>query len=340
MQNFFLGCSQNDYINKDNLLKQINQENVWSNLLGFNVHIGKHFVNPWRSDTSPGCYLYNSNGIIRLCDFGSRELFHTMDICSILMYIHNISFSESLFYIKKNYLLEQPVSNSYEQNKYTNSFDFFLQVIPRASFDCPIWTKEDKALWEVIEVTRDDLYEEDVWPVHSFRMNSHNDPHVVKKYYAQAPSYVTFIDGLSKIRLYGRDKIRFISNFTSSTIGGKTPIHHDKLLIVTKSLKDYFVFTKIGYQCRYIHNEGILLNSNLINFLNKFDEVLFFMDNDQTGIYNAKRYAGLVKNGIAGYIPEVFNVQGIKDPYEFCEKYSIDKFSNLISHESFKIQSK
>lgn len=337
MQNSFLGYNQAEYINKDTLLRQINQENVWSSLFGFDVRIGKHFVNPWRSDNSPGCYLYESNGVIRLCDFGSRDLFHTMDICSAVMYINNISFSQSLSFIKDNYLFTQPVSNSYEQNKYINSFEFFLQVIPRASFDCPIWVKADKALWEVIEVDRDDLYEEDVWPVHSFRMNSHNDPYTVKKYNAQAPSYVTFIDGLSKIRLYGRDKIRFISNFTSNTIGGKMPIENTKRLIVTKSLKDYFVFTKIGFQCRYIHNEGVLLTNTLINFLNKFDEVIFFMDNDSTGMYNAKRYAGLVKNGVAAYLPEIFSVQGIKDPYEFCEKYSLDKFYNLISHDSFKI---
>lgn len=340
MQNSYLGCIQNEYINKDTLLTQINQEKVWSDLLNFDVSVGRHFVNPWRSDNSPGCYLYESNGILRLCDFGSRDMFHTMDICSVIMYLHNISFAESLVYIKNNYLFANFSSNSYEQIKSTNSFEFFLQVIPRVSFDCPIWNKTDADLWSVIDVTRDDLYEEDIWPVHSFRMNSHKESHILKKYFAQAPSYVIFIDGKAKIRLYGNDNIRFISNFDASTLGGKSPIYNHKFLVVTKSLKDYFVFTKLGYQCRYIHNEGILLDSKLINFFNKFDEVLFFMDNDQTGIYNATRYAQLVKNGRTGYIPEVFALQGIKDPYEFCEKYSMDKFNELITHQNFKIITK
>lgn len=338
MQTSFLSNNQGEYIDKDKLLKSLNQENIWSSLLGFRVTMGKHFINPWRSDTSPGCYLYESNGILRLCDFGSRDLFHTMDVCSVLMYIKDLSFTESLNYIKNNYSHEVHVSNSYEQNKYTNSFEFFLQVTPRASFDCPIWKKEDKLLWQPIEVTRDDLYEEDIWPVHSFRMNSHKNPLVIKKYIAKPPTYVIYIDGQMKIRLYGNDNIRFISNFTSSTLGGKQPITNYKHLVVTKSLKDYFVFTKIGYQCRYIHNEGVLLNSGLINFFNKFDEVLFFMDNDQTGMYNAKRYASLVKNGTAAFLPEIYIFRGIKDPYEFCEKYSLDEFYKLINHETFKMQ--
>lgn len=339
MQNSFLGHNHPVYIDKDRLLGAINQIDAWCDLLGFKVKMGEHFINPWRSDSTAGCYFYEVDGIIRLSDLGSRDKFHAMDICALIMYTENVTFVESLNIVKHRYL-----SKNIDLSQFTplphgtgNSFQLHLSVTPRASYDCPIWTIKDKELWSVIEVDRDDLWDENIWPIHSFRMNSKKQPDVVKKFIPAAPSYVININNLQKLRLYGLGDLRFISTFNANTIGGKSAIINHDLLIVTKSFKDYMVFTKLGFQCRYIHSEGILLSNTLINFFNKFDKVIFFMDNDQAGMSAANRYAKLVKNGYAAHLPELLRVKGITDPYEYCEQYSLNSFYNLITHENFKV---
>lgn len=304
----------------DYILEQITEYDIYRYYIGESFQIGRIMSSPLREDKNPSFGLFKSNksgsllfkdqatGISGNCVTFVKELFNISYRDAIIKIIgdlvkQNLKMSVKGISIKKEY---KPVET--------------VLAIRRKNF-----SENDDLYWGQFGLNRDILKTFNVFPIHEYWINGIVQPWAYK---VDNPGYAYQI--YNKFKIYKpleQKKYKWLTNCSMLDIQGYEQLDNTgNLLIITKSLKDVMVLTKLGYNAVAPQGENHHIPSKvMLDLENRFKKIIVFYDNDEAGIIGANK------------ISKRYNLQTIfipdnepKDISDYVKKYGLDKAKELI----------
>jgi hypothetical protein len=279
------------YINYKQVLRSVNQLEIWSDILEQPfVQLEEKIRNTLRTDNSPNCWLswgHIKYEYIVLNDFAYKQEFHGFTIFDAVRYKYNLSFSESVRFIYKKYILHSdnlpsnevilPASKIYKQR------DSFV------SFTSKPFTNLDRKFWEPLEISSYSLKEDNVYSVAKYKFLSKTN-NIVQVRPANLSYAYTFPSKHTKI--YSPfSKYKWIADVDENDIGMyDSLIDHGSVLFINKSYKDARIQKNLFPDCGvvWVNGEGYTISDDMLaEFYQRFDYIYIYYDNDHTGITNA-----------------------------------------------------
>ena len=280
-------------ITKEFLFSQVSQETLMEHYLGVPVKKGL-FVCPSfiRKDTKPTCAFYkDSKGSIIFKDFAGIS----GDVITVVMEVFQCSYYQALRIVANDFGLlpyskmdVNPPKISYSGNILEETKSAIIQV------ELKDFTKKELDWWEEFGISLETLKKFKTYSIKSVFLNgqyfmSSSDRSPIYGYYGGKN---TKNEELWRIYMPFKTSYRFLSNWSASLIQGvkQLPRTGDSL-IITKSLKDVMCLDSLQINsCAPISETILISNNKFKKFVNNFDEVLCFYDNDLAGVKGAQKY--------------------------------------------------
>lgn len=330
-------------INKNMLLDNIDQCQVWSDLLQISLSINPYtnrsmsFCNPWRKDRKPDCYVYLYNGRMRLADHADRR-YHRLSLIDAWMMRKGVSFPVAIIQIAQIYMsgVRKPLEAKIRIMPKQPDFNFEIFYKIRA------WSKEDRKYWSQYDITREQLELERIFPINYLAFNTQSKPKELTVMDVNWLAYAISIG--NRLKVYMPDhKPKTLHNVRGEQIGGNTEIDYDQdLFILNKSAKDHMVISNEGYNSRYLMNEGCKPSKRFINHLSEnFEHIIVLMDNDDTGKRESVEVAEYCNKETESYkfipltLPDHLNEQfNVSDPSDYLRHFgTLDIIHKMIQDE-------
>lgn len=154
-------------------------------------------------------------------------------------------------------------------------------------------TKVDKEYWGQYDINEDNLHKYNIIPIKRFWYSIGKDQLMLSSivHTKDSPLYAYKIYGSYKIYkpLSKNQSKKWRSNTNSYDIQGLEQLSdYGDLLIITKSLKDVMVLSKLGYNAVAPQSETSIIPQVVMQHLaDRFDRIAVLYDNDIAGISNA-----------------------------------------------------
>lgn len=329
------------FIDKDELLKYVTEEDIFELVFGFKPQEYDYVTSPFREDKNAGCWFqYSLAGKLRFVDFGSQIYVRgnrmvNIDCFDAVQHYFKLSnYYQTLKFIKKSLingknLPEIPEKQSGKSKISKSKVDILFT--PR-QFDL-----SDKNFWfNKYEIFKENLVEDKVFPVFDFKVlgTKFGDYSVTTR--SLTYCYTDFASGNKKI-YRPEEKKRFYTNCNQNDIGGIRFLPDSgNHLIITKSYKDYRVLKNQGLTVIWFQNEGMYPSLDiLLPLCYRFDRVTILFDNDSIGIETSQKLVSIINSYIPGkanyiHIPFELLSQGIKDPSDFIYNKGRQQLINFL----------
>jgi hypothetical protein len=331
-------------LDKDYVLSQVTQEEIFERYTGIPVETGVKFISPFRNnDETPSFeYYYNEYGRVRGIDWGGYfkgdcfdcvAVYHRIDVNS------KKGFNDVLHIIARDFKLHEYGEFNYKRELLTHK-EFVEPKKSRTRFKVEIrkWSHQDKTWWD-IRLTEEELKIAKIYPVQTLWTHKSDIP--IYSHSIYDPCYGYYIgrnqEGIDEWKFYfpyrkreGRLP-RFLSN--SGSIQGITSIKEAKVGVITKSYKDVTTFKKFQIEGKQIQSvapagESVLLTPNQIKYLqSKWDNIVVNFDYDPTGLHMMWMYRYLYGFPAIYIVNETWNSKikyPIKDFYDLVKSKSND----------------
>lgn len=321
------------FINKDDILKYVTEEQIFSLVFGFEPKEYDFVVSPFRKDNNPGCWFnYSSSGKLRLSDFGNTDYYGKIKLNNIdcfdavQVYFKLNNLYQTLKFIRKHLILGKDLP---EMERKTFLINDKKKRDVLIHFDARLFNKDDGRHWSRFEITSNNLLEDQVFAVKRFKVTNTKNGDWNCRIYDLCYAYTEFENGKKKLyRPYQKGKNRFITNTTNNDIGGLHTLDtFGDLLVITKSYKDWRVLRNQGVRnVIWFQNEGMIPSDNvLIPIISRFKRVSVFFDNDNTGILQSQKVSNLINSYTQNksshlYLPEFYSNELISDPGDLIWK--------------------
>jgi len=339
--------AESGFINKDKILEYVSQADIFQLVFGFEPVEFEYITSPFREDNSPGCWFeidINTNKL-RFTDFADTRVINGVKMSNIdcfdavMIYYGLPNFYKTLEFIKAKLIDGKDIKHDIIHIKPThrevkrvknkvgvliNTRDFYLN---------------DRNFWETrYRISKDNLIEDKVFSIQKFKLTGTKSGDHLFKTPDIAYAYTEFASGNKKIyRPTKKGARRFITNCTADDVGGmNSQIKSGRLLIITKSYKDYRVLRNLGLNVRWLQNEGMFPKSEEFwELIAAFDKVVVFFDNDSAGIKAAHDLVELINYPVgtkAWYIhlPVEMLAVGISDPSDLVHKRNEQQLINFL----------
>lgn len=303
----------------------VSQEDVF-NRYWFKVDLKTKYINPLRpGDKKPGCIYSYNKGNLHFIDWGASPRTHYSCI-DIITQLYNCDFKNAINIIKKDFNI------NYSPTSFNKTRDVSIKKIEnKVSFNQEI-TKEpckinfirqdfnqiDFNFWNQYGISFNTLNK---YNVNAARISFINDK-IYHLYTNADPQYVyTEKDELHKIyRPRSNKSTKWRTNYRGGILEGYQLLPEKGLdLFITKSLKDVMVLYELGFNAVAVKSETSLASNNAMNILkNRFENIIVFFDNDETGLNSMKKFASEY-NVKTIHIPKNLNTKDISD---FVKKYN------------------
>lgn len=317
-------------ITKDYLLSKNSQETYLTYYLGLPIKKGL-FRSPLRSDKKPTAAFYkNKHGDVIFKDFGSD---FSGNFIAVVMEKYKVSYYKALKIIANDFgyiedpklvRCDKPIEISNVVFNETKNADIRVQIQD--------FTKEELKWWLNFGITEKTLKKFKVFSCATVWLNGYvftksTSAHPVYGYYRGKDK-----NGNELWRIYlpnHRSKEpRFLSNWKKTMLqGAKQLPKEDKLLVITKSLKDCMTLYELGITAIAPNSENLFVTEAQYNKLKqRFKKIVIFYDNDLAGISNMNKFRKQFPDIIPFWIPRKY---GCKDVSDFVDKYGIEKTKEL-----------
>ena len=295
-------------------IQDIDQFAAWSYILHESVDLKRQYINPTRTDKSPGCKFMVKNNELVLMDFSKGT---GMNCGQAYMKIHNVGYLDalkSLYMItKKGTFIKNIDLKILEKVK-----NCTIQITPKS------YTKKFLTYWGVLGVSEDQLKREStrVYEVKSYSLKFEYN----KTYY---PSDLVFAykgqDGF-KIYFPERDKPRFKSSLTESDVW--QVVRNPGKWIIAKSHKDLLALESLtqdtDFSIGMVQNEG---SYPKVKEWQSAHLLYTLFDNDNAGILAGERFREFYLNAVNWTIPKEL---GFKDITDYIIGNDLDKAKILL----------
>lgn len=338
---------ESGFISKGKILEYVTEKDIFELVFGFKPEEFEYVTSPFRDDKNAGCWFeidFNTNKL-RFTDFADTRVINGIKMSNIdcfdavQVYFGLPSFYKTLEFIKAKLIDGKDIKHDIVHKIYTKP----VVVREKRKVNILMSTRDfylqDKTFWQIrYGITKDNLMEDKVFPIRKFKLaNTKTGDHVFRTDDI-AYAYTEFKSGNKKIyRPTKKGSKRFITNCSADDVGGmNTNIKSGRLLIITKSYKDYRVLRNLGLNVRWLQNEGMFPKSTEFwNLITNFDKVIVFFDNDEAGIKAATSLVDLINfteidKASMTYLPIELLSEGISDPSDLVHKRNQQELINFL----------
>lgn len=335
----------------NNILKRVSEIILWRHYIGSNFKIKKIFSAPYRTDNKNSFLLsYDSRGRLMFKDFGRPGMYG--DIFNYLQIVYNISFIESLEKVNEDFNLGlinktnkivlkdklKKIKKEVDKEEIEKLLKFekkfketenqiLIQAVTRK------WEEEDLKYWRKFGISKETLDKYFVYPANKVFKNKH----LIYIYNSKNPCYIYYFPNSKHVKCYlpfNPDKSkRFFGNVNNlQDIQGyyqcniKDGDKENKLLILTKSMKDVMLLREFGFDAVALHGENHRFEDDFIRHIKKYyGKIVSLYDRDKAGILGAKRL-WKEHNIKAFFIHKKWHCKDISDMYMTYERDIVKDF--------------
>ena len=300
-------------LSKENILKEISEEEIMRHYLGYDFEIGRMYRSPFRDDNVPSFNVYyNEYQELRFKDFNGSQ-----GTCfDLVILIKGCNFYNALMDINDSLGLCLAGSNNKRKVSYK---DFKAEIIDKKcliQFKPQQFTERDLNYWASYGISQSILEKYNVYSARYVFLNKK----LLFRYSKNSPIYCyKFKDKVKVYRpLQDKGVYKWLSNAKMDTVQGYEQLKYKKQqLIITKSLKDVMALSELGYESIAPQAETTHLDLSVLeNIINKYKNIYILFDNDDAGVFGAKTLHKKLPNSKVIFISK--------------EQYSCKDFTDVI----------
>lgn len=308
------------------------EEDVYSFYIGERVTTYKKYRSPFREEQNPSLtFMYrNTDGKLVWTDWGDVNIRGPQNVFEFVKQIYNCSFESALEHILDDLGSNQAFTIEISRKSLKSPLNRLKSKIPFKIKDRP-FDNFDLNFWSQFGITIDILSEYDVFALEYFAIGDR----IVKQHINESPFYAYKLvdngeiyykiydpftkDRDAKWRYNGKENI--LQGFNQLPLSGE-------FVIVTKSLKDVMSLRAMDIVSVALQSESTSLKTEVYYKLaSRFDKVIVFFDNDETGVKFAKRISEDYEIPMI-FIPE--NEFGIKDISDYIKRNGLKEGETLM----------
>ena len=272
----------NELITKEDILKCVTQEEIYSYYLGETVTDLGIFHSPLREDNIPSFALYfhrHHRDTLMFKDFATNDC---GDFVVLVMKIFNLGYYDALNKIAFDLGLS---SFSIDVTKQLTNY---TKIVHKEKINLGIksreWMVKDRDYWLGYGIKKSTLVRYKVFPISYIFYND-----VAVKAANLAYAYVEQKDGKVSYKIYQplEPKIKKWINNADYTVhqGYKQLPEKGELLIITKSLKDVMsIYDCLGINAVGLQSESVMMKASVMEeYKSRFKKVICLFDNDEAG---------------------------------------------------------
>lgn len=321
------------FIDQKSILQYVSEEEIYELVFGFKPIEYQYVTSPLREDDDAGCWFEYTNDKLFFRDFAYSN--RPLDCFHVVKDYFGInSFPDTLEFVKQK-LIDNQNRTLVDSHIREQKEKFYMQIATRQ------FLLKDAMYWRDYNISKQNLIDDSVFAVNRAKLYNTKNGDFKKNYFRElCYAYTEFDDGRKKLYLPHND-LRFITDCTKNDIGGVKHLPpFGRLLIITKSYKDYRVIKNQGYNVVWFQNEGMIPSDDILyNLVKKFTNIIVLYDNDETGM----RASTEVSNKINQYFPNKSNYlwlpqkTNIVDPADLVKienEYELKKF--LKENETYR----
>ena len=319
-----------DELSLEGILKKTTEFDLYSYYLGENIQLGRAISSPFRDDNNPSFVFFKGKTDNKLMwhDFATGD---SGDIVKFVRDIFNFTYNKALKKIYED-VCKNKISFSVQGISVAKDLKSVKTII---SIKRKNFTKTDNDYWGQYGLDRNDLKFFEVYPISHFWINETPQPYTYTK---KNPMYAYKMYNKFKIYrpLSSNRKNKWRTNTNSNDIEGWAQLpRKDKLLIITKSLKDVMVLYKLGYNAIAPGSESANIPIGIAHQLReRFKKIVILFDYDDGGMNGASKLSDK-HNFPKVFIPyeykEIYNAKDVSDFYvEFGKEKTIKILKNIL----------
>lgn len=340
---------ESGFISKNKILEYVSQADIFQLVFGFKPEEFEYVTSPFREDTNPGCWFeidLNTNKL-RFTDFADTRVINGIKMSnidcfdSVMVYFGLPSFYKTLEFIKAKLIDGKNIQHDIVHQVYRRPKKVLKKKV-RILMNTRDFYLRDRNFWQFkYKITKDNLIEDKVFPIRKFKLFDTKTGDHMFRTEDIAYVYTEFKSGNKKIyRPKKKGNKRFITNCDAEDVGGmNTNVRTGRLLIITKSYKDYRVLRNLGLNVRWLQNEGMFPKGDEFwDLIKGFDKIVVFFDNDAAGIKAAADLVELMNfpslnRARSIYLPVDLLVKKISDPSDLIYKRNEQELINFLKKE-------
>ena len=272
----------NGMITKDDILKYVTQEQIYSIYLKEEVTELGVFHSPLREDNIPSFALFfhkHDRNTLMFKDFATNDC---GDFVVLVMKIYGLNYSEALWKIAFDMGISNfNVEGAKQKIEYT-------RIVQKDSIDLGIktrpWQIQDKMYWSGYGIRKATLEKFNVFPISYIFYNE-----TAVKASSLAYVYIEQKDSKTSYKIYQPLEIKtkkWINNANYTVHQGYMQLPETgELLIVTKALKDVMsIYDCTGINSIGLQSESVMMKQSVMDeYKSRFKKVICLFDNDAAG---------------------------------------------------------
>lgn len=341
-------------LNVQEVLARVSDAMLWRYYFGQDFELKKNYPSPLRKgDDNPSFNLYDDKrGRTMFKDFGAGGSHG--DVFEFLQMTQSLDHREALIKVNVDFKLGlgKPDEQKYtgyrpigvrawkKLEKFEEEFAVQTSILMKA-YSRP-YTERDLDYWMRYGITKETL---DLYKVHCIKRVDVKKPingvlQWITKYtnLDSNPCYGYYFPVSKHIKCYWPlaigDQIRFLGNVNNyEDIQGyyQCNVKRDKsnkLLILTKSMKDCMCLRELGYEAMAIHGEAHHFYEDFIRHIKKYyPRIISIYDRDRTGVKGA-RFLWKTHKIAPYFIPKILT--GCKDVSDVYKQYGRERIEGLM----------
>lgn len=322
-------------LNKDLILSQITEEQIFSFYIGSEVKSKKLFRSVLRNDKNPTCSLYRArNGSLIYKDFATGQ---HLNVFAYVMELFRCDYYEALRIIANDFSIVTDSSIIKNKGKIiSKDFKIKDKEMSKIQIEVQDFTDLELKWWKKYGITLDILNKFDVYSCKYVFLNDQ----IVASSQKHCPIFGYYgkkYHGLELWRCYfpKRTSYRFITNWPSKKIQGYDQLpKKGKLLCITKSMKDTMCLYSCGITACAPNSETQFISDNVLEDLKqRFEYIVVLFDNDMTGISFMNKIKKKHPELIYTWIPRKYEAKDISDYYKkYGRKSTLSLIKEFILH--------
>jgi hypothetical protein len=337
---------ESGFINKNKILEYVSQGDIFQLVFGFEPIEYDYVTSPFREDTNPGCWFeidLNTNKL-RFTDFADTRVINGVKMnnidCfdSVMVYFGLPNFYKTLEFIKAKLIDGREIKHDIVHKIFISPKKRIKKKV-KILMNTRDFYIVDRNFWELrYKISKENLIEDRVFPIRKFKLFDTKTGNHMFRTNDIAYAYTEFESGNKKIyRPKKKGNRKFITNCDAEDVGGmNSNITSGRLLIITKSYKDYRVLRNLGLNVRWLQNEGMFPKGDKFwNLINNFDKIVVLFDNDPAGIKAAQDLVALINfpsftKARSVHLPIDLLSRGISDPSDLIHKRNEQELINFL----------
>jgi len=300
----------------DGIYSYYSEEDIFKLVFGEYPNYDKKYVSPFRNDNYPNCYFIKKDNHIYFVDWADS----TIGAVGSIVKMYDLSLKDAISYIKNNIAIRDINLKPKIIQNFNKPIKTPTLIIPKKRD----WEKRDSIYWtERYGITIANLEEDKTIPISFYSWRKNNIwKHTSLKEIGYA---ISTNDNKYKIyRPLDSKNSKWLSNIPKNYILGKYTNNGN--LIITKSYKDYrVIYNLIEDNVIWLQSEGSIPD-NINNFVENYDNITIFYDNDNAGINASNKLAKIItKPTNLIYTPEK-HLKDISEMYCFKGRQFTEKW--------------